>query len=1021
MKFTTTKNQKKPGWLLLFLFILLLQARAFAQQTAVQVIGKVTDEKGETMPGVNVRLKGTQAGASTDVNGKFSLSVPGGKGTLVFSFLGYLTQEIPLNGQATFTVNMVGDPKSLKEVVVIGYGSQKRETVTDAITTVKAEDFNKGNITDPITLIQGKVAGLSISRSSGSDPNAMADFQLRGPSSVFSATGPLIVIDGVPGGDIQMIAPQDIASIDVLKDASAAAIYGERGSAGVIIVTTKKGKPGTSTITYDGNVSADYISKKYTLLDASQYVALGKKYNQTVINKGANTNWLNQLMRTPYSNSHNLSLSGGTEKTTYYAAVDYRNLQGLDQAASRQFVEGTARVNTKALNDKLNFTVSIMNSYDNKSYSNRGALAQTLNLNPTYPVKNPDGTYFENPGAYNLEWNPVENEKLSTNNDLEKRLQGIADLSYTIIPGFVADVNYNTRREDYLNGTYTANNEFFQTLFGTNGQASRTETNITDNVVQATLNYSKQIKKHHFDLIGGYSYQDTFNDGFSAGNNNFTTNAYLYYNLGAGSALNNITPNFIRNGVYEATGSNGVNDRYLSSFFGRVIYDFDEKYLFKASIRRDGSSVLSAGNKFGNYYGISGGWVVSRESFLESSNLVKFLKLRVSYGTTGNDQALSPYQSLTLLSPFTTNSIEDGSVLPQDGYVGNGTTGGFIVPIAPANNVNTQLRFEEQKEIDAGIDFTLFNSGWLTGTVDYYNKKINNLLGTFPAQVPSNIYSTISANAGSFQDSGFELTLNAKAFKTQNFGWNITFTGAYNKNKVISLSGGQYQGTVVDITNINGSDLIQRLGPGQPMDEFYGRVFAGFASDGSWLFRNAAGKAVPDSQIDPSTDYKFLGSGLPVYNLSLTNAFHYKNFDASFMLRSALGFKAVNANRLLHENLSTYSTSNLFVSTLQPKNVVNANETFSSYYIENGNYMKLDNLSIGYNVPFKSGSGVKNLRFSFSAINVFTITGFSGINPELPLTTVISQNEGQANPGVEALYNYYPATRTLTLGVTATF
>ena len=1021
MNFTITHKHLRPKWLLLFLVALLTQFNAMAQQTGNTITGKVTDETGQSIPGASVRIRDTKIGTVTDLQGQFSITVAGGKGVLIFSYLGYLTQEIPINGQDRLTIKLTGDPKALKEVVVIGYGSQKRETVTDAISTVKAEDFNKGNITDPITLIQGKVAGLSISKSGGSDPNAQADFQLRGPSSVFSGTGPLIVIDGVPGGDLQMVSPQDIASIDVLKDASASSIYGERGSSGVIIVTTKKGKSGTSTITYEGNISTDLIAKKYNVLNASQYIALGKKYDiANSLNEKANTNWFDEVTRTPLSHSHNLSISGGTEKTTYYAAVSYRNLEGLDLVDKREFVQGTARVNTKALNDKLSFTLGLTNSFDNKTFANTGAISQTLNLNPTYPVRNPDGSFFQKPGQYSLEWNPVANELQNHNDAVEKRFQGIADLSYTIIPGLVADLNYNTRREDYLNSSYIDNDDFFQQSTGLNGTASRNELNIMDNVFQGTLNYSKDFGKHHFDIIGGYSYQDTFNDGFGAGNNNFLSNANLYYNLGNGSALNTTDPLVNRSGVYESTAT---TDRYLASYFGRIIYDYDEKYLFKASIRRDGSSVLAPGHKWGNYYGISAGWVLSKENFLENSSVIKFLKLRASYGTTGNDQALGAYQSLYLLGALTTPYIENGDIqLPQNGYVGNGANGSWVVPYAPTNNLNTSLKFELQKQFDAGIDFSLFNESWLTGTIDIYNKTISDLLvPNLPAQVPAYIIPTISANAGSYRDRGVELTLNAKLVRQKDFGWSATFTGSYNQNKVLSLSSDQYQGSAIDYTNLNGSDNIQRVIPGQPLDEFYGKIFTGFDKDGNFLFKNAAGKSVLGTDINPETDYKYLGSGLPKVNLSLTNTFRYKNFDASFLLRSALGFKAVNAKRLQHENIHNYVTSNLFTAVNNPSTLIHDNEYFSSYYIENGAYLKLDNLSIGYTVPLKPNSAIKTMRISFNAINVFTVTGFSGIDPELPLTTAINQSEGQANPGVEPRYTYYPATRTLTLGLTATF
>jgi TonB-linked SusC/RagA family outer membrane protein len=1016
MRFTITQNRPKPKRLLLLLFVLLIHLQAMAQQQTLQISGKVTDEKGETLPGVTVRLKNSKVGSVTDMNGKYTITADS-RGTLQFSYLGFVTQEIAVNGLTQINVTLVGEPKSLNEVVVIGYGTQKRENVTDAITTIKASEFNNGNINDPLTLIEGKVAGLSISQSGGSDPNAQADFQLRGPSSVFGNTSPLLVIDGVPGGDLQMIAPSDIASIDVLKDASASAIYGSRANGGVIIVTTKKGKAGTTTITYDGNLSTDVIAKKYKLLDAQQYIALGTQYKKTIDDRKANTNWFNEVTRRPVSNSHNLAINGGTDKTTYYASVAYKNLQGVDLVDNRRFVEGHARLSTKAMNDKLNFTVELTNSFDNKNYANTGAIAQTLNMNPTYPVRNPDGTFFENPNIpYHLEWNPVASELLHTNNNIEKRLQGTADLSYTIVSTLKANVTYNTRHEDYLNSQYAANNDFFEQLNGTNGTASRNEYNIVDNVVEGTLTYNKQIKKHSFDFVAGYSYQNNFTDGFTAQNNNFESNATLYYNLGAGTGLNDFNPNHARSVRTESA----AGEDKLESVFGRVIYNYDEKYLFKASLRRDGSSKLADGNKFQNFYGISAGWVLSKEEFLQNSNVFKFLKLRGSFGTTGNEQALSAYQSLYLLDRLRTGDAE-GLNFPQDGYIGDGVNGAFLPSYGPTNNTNAKLRWEIQKEADLGLDFSLFNESWLTGSLDVYKKRVDNLLGNFTAQVPSNIFPYISANAGSFEDKGIELALNARLFKTKNFSWNVSFTAAYNTNKVISLSSDQFFSSAQQYGSLDGNNFVYRLAPGQPVSEFYGRVFSGFATDGTWLFKNAAGKAVPESELDPATDYKYLGNGLPTTNLSLTNSFRIGHFDASILLKSALGFKAVNAKRLIHENLGQFNQSNLFTTVTNSNNLVKDAQLFSSYYVEKGDYMKISNLNLGYSVPMKQNSAVKSLRLSLIAQNLLTVTGFSGGNPELPLSATISGDAGLSNPGLEPLYNYYPATITLSFGVSATF
>ncbi|MDB5021940.1 MAG: TonB-dependent receptor plug, partial [Pedobacter sp.] len=514
MKTTITKQLEGPKWLLLFLFVLLMQ-QAVAQESRV-VTGTITDERGSPIPGVNIKVKNSTQSAVSGANGSYSITVPEGRNILVLSYIGYKSREEAIIGRTVVNASLTPEPKSLNEVVVIGYGTQRRETVTGSIATVKAEDFNGGMITDPMALIAGKVAGLSITRPSGSDPNATADFSLRGPATVEGNSQPLIVIDGVPGGDLQTIAPADIASIDILKDGSAAAIYGSRATAGVIIVTTKKGTPGRTTVTYNGSFSTDRIAKRYEVLNAEQYRQLATERG-VLDDGGASTDWFNEVTRTPISNSHNLSFSGGSEKTTYYASVNYRNFQGMDQSTNREFLNGTFRLNSKALNDRLDLSVLLTNSFDNKSFANYGAIAQSLNMNPTYPVRNPDGTFFENPDIpFQLQWNPVGNLNNNINRSREKRMLGTMSLSYQIIEGLKANLTYSLIKNDYFSGSFSNNQDFFQQQSGKGGQASRAENDLTNNIFEGTLSYSKKINKHDFNLIGGYSYQNTFNESLGA-------------------------------------------------------------------------------------------------------------------------------------------------------------------------------------------------------------------------------------------------------------------------------------------------------------------------------------------------------------------------------------------------------------------------------------------------------------------------------------------------------------------------
>ncbi|RVU03046.1 TonB-dependent receptor [Mucilaginibacter limnophilus] len=1004
MRIFTNLSHRWPKWLFMLLLIFSVGTKVLAQNGAV-VTGTVMDEKGEMLPGVTIRLKGTIQGTVSDANGKYSVNVPGGKGVLVVSYVGFLTQEVAVSGQSTLRITLIGDAKALNEVVVIGYGVQKRETVTGAIATVKAEDFNTGLISDPITLVAGKVAGLAVSRTS-SDPNSGASFLLRGASSVYGNNGPLIVIDGVPNGDLQTIAPADIASIDILKDGSAAAIYGSRATGGVIIVTTKRGKTGAATITYNGSIAFDQIARRYDMLNAGQYKQLGEENEIAVDDRGANTNWLDEITRTPVSNVHNLSVNGGNDNTNYYASINYRNFEGIDDATSRKSINGTLRLNTKGFNDKLDFSLNLTNTFDDRSFANYGAMAQALNMLPTYPVRNEDGTFFENPDiAYLLQWNPVANLANNKNTAEESRFQGTATASYKILPTFKANLSYSMIKNGYLNNSFSSNQDFFQVQYQTGGQASRSQNNFSSNIIEGTLTYTKQFDKHNIDLLGGYSYQREFNDYFGAGNNSFNTNAFLYYNLGAGNALNNLDPLANRSGVFVGSGA---SERKLVAFFGRILYNYNEKYLVNLSYRREGSTVLGAENKWGGFPSASAGWVISKENFLENSTIVKNLKLRGGYGVTGNQQSLSPYQSLLILKPYS---------IYQNGYLGDGQTGQWVLPYGPAINANPALKWEIKKEVNVGFDFALFNNSWLTGSIDYYHRKIENLIGNYTAQLPSQIYPSIFANAGHMVNKGFEAVLNAQVVKNSKFSWNVSFTGAYNQNEVVSVQSEQFKGTSLNITN-TGVGFTQRVAEGYPIGVFYGRKFAGFSEDGKWLFYNQAGEAVLAEEAGDS--YFYLGSGVPKYTLGLTNNLRFGNFDATILLRSALGFKALNGKRIFHENLSNFTTMNLFTSALN--NAVKDQMYFSDYYLEKGDYLKVDNLTIGYTFPVKSGGYVKSLRLFATSTNLLTFTGFSGSDPELPLTVdLTSDNEFTVGPGVEPNYSYYPYTRTFTFGVTASF
>lgn len=1024
MKWHMTQGGRTLQWLYILLFVL-IRFSASAQESMASLTGTVLNEKGDAMPGVTVLAANTSGNERfttlTNEHGLFTFQQlkVGRTYSFTCSYVGYENNVVSSftikNGSNSLLVKLTATNNLLDQVVVIGYGTQKRETVTGAISTITAKDFNSGQINDPLTLIAGKVAGLAISNTDRGNPNSTADFSLRGPATITGNSQPLIVIDGVPGGDLQTIAPSDIASIDVLKDGSAASIYGSRASAGVIIITTKRGRPGAVKVTYSGYITTSSIAKKYDVMNAAQYKALGQTLQQqdsTIVidDQGGNTDWFKAVTRTPLSHSHNLSVSGGNEKTNYYASINYRNMQGIDLRSQREFVNGTFRINTKALNDKLDFGLTVVNSFDTKSFANYGAIAQSLSENPTYPIYSADGSFFKHDVQYYLMWNPVANIYQNTYNTKEKRFLGTANASYHILPSLTASVTYSLIKNDVLDGSFSNINDYFQQINGTNGQASRSENNTNNNILEATLGYDKTFGSHHLNVIAGYSYQDIFNENFSAGNNNFLTNAYGYNNLGAGSALYSLDPNANRSGIY-SIGSN-ANERTILAYFGRAIYDYKQKYLFNVSLRREGASVLGANNKWGNFPGVSAGWILSKENFLATSHVVDFLKLRAGYGVTGNQESLSPYQSLARIgAPL-------GAV--QSGYLGTPGGGSWILAYGPTNNPNPLLEWETKAETNIGLDFAFFKNNWLSGSIDVYDRKIKHLVGDYNAQLPSQIYPTIFANAGTMQNKGVELLLNAKLISGKTFSWNVSATAAYNKNDILSVTSNQFYGTAHDITRIAQDVYIQRLAPGQPVAVFYGLQFAGLTKDGKWQFKNKDGNVVPQDQTSPD-DYKYLGNSIPKYTYGLTNNFSIGKLDISLLLKGAAGFKAVNGKRMFHENLSYYGRNNLFASALNTK--LNDAAIFSSYYIENGTYLKVENLNVGYTIPVKHSAYVQSFHLYITAANLLTLTRFSGTDPELQLTYYgpTQNSETDSGPGLEQNYSYYPSVRTYTLGVDINF
>jgi iron complex outermembrane receptor protein len=752
--------------LLLFGFAISL---ACAQGRTVK--GKVTSVAEGPLPGVNVVLQGTTTGAMTDVGGNYTINVPGPEAVLVFSYISYTTQTITVGTQSTIDVVLAPALNTLNEVVVTGYGTQKKREVTSAITSVKSDEFVKGSVSDPVQLIQGKVSGLSISKAGG-DPNGGFDIRLRGMSTIGANLGPLIVIDGVVGGDLGNVDPNDIESINVLKDGSASAIYGTRGSSGVILVQTKKGKKGTAVVEYNVYATAEMVAKNTDVMSASQWRSLKSEINQqqgsTIgTDFGWSTDWFKKIERTAISQVHNISLSGGSDKTSYRASINYRNAEGVEIYSGYQQMNGRINITQKALNDKLTFDLNMgaTDKQANPGFSEAFRYASIYN--PTAPVLNSDATSadYATYGGYFQQvlfdyYNPVsiikQNTRTRSNRLIDVSLRG----TYEIVKGLSIDAFYSTNTSNQLFGEYLSKTDYWGGL-NRNGLATRTEDNNVQRLFESTLHYAGDVtSKVNINAFGGYSYQDFTYEGFSAQGGNFLTDDFTYNNLGA--ALD------FKNG--KGTIYSYKNSNKLIAFFGRVNLNIDNLWFIMASARYEGSSKFGVNNKWGLFPAVSGGADLSKLldlSFLDN------LKVRANYGITGNLPNDS-YLSLATFSAGGSNFYYNGNFSPSYGF---------------SSQANPDLKWEKKGEFDAGFDFSMWNSK-LSGSFDFYTRTTTGLLFYYNVPTPPNFYPQAWVNIGKMKSSGLELTVNYNVIKSSDFTYGISLTPSYNlENTLVSLSG----------------------------------------------------------------------------------------------------------------------------------------------------------------------------------------------------------------------------------------
>ncbi|MGG9963208.1 SusC/RagA family TonB-linked outer membrane protein [Ferruginibacter sp. SUN106] len=997
---------KSSTAVLLLLFVLPLCAVAQTKS----VSGIVKDAKGDPVPNVTVTVKGGKTGVATAANGSFTINAAPGA-TLVFSAVNFETTEIKIGAANSYDVVLAEKQTVLTDVVVVGYGKSSRKNLSSAVTTIKPDDFNKGAIGDIGQLLQGKVAGVNITASG--DPNRSAAVILRGASTLNSSQGPFYVIDGIPGADIAVVAPDDIATIDILKDAAATAIYGNRAANGVIIITTKKGKKGQSVVTYSGYVGTEKVSSELKMMDASQLRAFVTKNNLAFTpadDKGANTNWQKAVEKnSALSHNHNISLSGGNEHTTYNASVNYLSKEGILLNSDLTRVIARIGLEQTALNDKVKFGINVTNSNssaDDLPYRNTILLQSALYL-PVSPIKNADGSYFENfvkSGYYN----PVSmlnNAQMNTKYNL---LIGSFNTQVKLPFGLTYDLNLSYQNSSYLYGAYL--NKYFTSkynsmydnpdpgysghtlqAFGSNGQATRSSFQDRKKVLETFLTWDKKIGYHSINVVAGYSWQDNIiGDGFQITTSNFPVDNTSYNNLTLSS------PSTYGSGLYFGAGGAYQHTRLISDF-GRLNYNYKEKYLLQGSIRRDGSSVFGKNNQWGYFPSVGAAWRITQEDFMKNQTIFSDLKLRGSYGVTGNASGFNAYTA-----QFISGSLGT--------YYYNGV--GLTSAYGPTQAANFDLQWEKTATTNFGLDFTVLK-GKLSGSIDWYDKNTTGMIYGYrvdPILVPSG---RITANGGTINNKGIELSLTATPVSTKDFTWNSSINLAHNKNVITKLTNPLFiGGDSVSVSYPEGGgqsgSSLQLLKEGHPLGQFFTLEYAGKNSAGVSQFVAANGSL---TTTPTRADYRYEGDAQPKLVMGWSNSLKYKDFDFNVFIRGVFGNKIFNATRADLFRPTTAMSSNILVDAADESPADGNAYKYSSRFIESGNYIRFDNASLGYTIKGIS-KYIKSMRAYTSVNNLFTITKFKGIDPEV--------NQGGIAPGVD-YNNFYPKTRTVLVGVNVSF
>lgn len=1004
-----TNPQKKN--LLLFALLSAGIAHVHAQQD--QVKGAVQNEKGEFIAGVSVKAIPVDGGksvtTSTNSHGLFHFQnlVEHAGYQFVFSAVGF--QSDTLSGYViearkplSLSVRLQQSAVKLDEVV-IGYGRVSRKDVTSSISTIRGDEANVGVFTSPAQMLQGKVAGLTIS-TNNSNPNATPSISLRGASTLRSgeAMEPYYVIDGVPGASLTLVAPDDIASIDVLRDASATAIYGSKAANGVIIVTTKRGKAGQTSISYNGYLAIDRVAKHYKMMNAAQYRSYVNDNGfsmEPTDDLGANTDWERAVERTGISNNHNIAILGGADKTQYSISLNTIKNNGVIKGTDMGRQIARAFVQTKALNDRLTASFNI-----NASITKQNdvlALDQGLSVYdamyyylPVSPIKNTDGSWFEKSDRSQYA-NPVSLIEENTNFSKTKVIQAHAKLGYEILPGMTYNIDLSLQNRQFNNAQYYSS--LSMAARNQNGKSIRAAVEDERRVMEMNLSYEKTFaQKHKVAALAGYSWEENNNnDGFQLTTSDYYNDDLSYYNPGMANVVDLL----------------GFGNYYLStlrmiSVYGRINYAYDSRYLLQATVRRDGSSAFGINNRWATFPSVSAAWRLSEEPFMREAGVFDDLKLRAGYGVSGNSLGFDA---------FTAQSVQGTSSKFFD-YV---SADGLISPLRTLQvlrNSNPDLKWETTSMINLGLDFGILNSR-LSGSLELYKKKTSDLIYDYQVSQSKYIYPILTANVGEIENRGIELTLNAKAVDKQYFKWNTGIVLSHNSNKVVSIANEQFTQDYIELSDLGGAGqsnfFQQRLTPGAPIGQFYTWEWAGYNDQGVSVFYShdeKTGERTGETTITPQRkDQTVTGSPQPKLTLGWSNNLSYKGFALTGMFQGSFGQKILNATRARHSNVvGNAGQKNLLASVLETERMTDINAHYlSDRYLENGSFLRLAYVTLAYHIPVKNVP-VKNLRVYATMNNVFVLTKYKGIDPEVGL--------GGLTPGIDNRQTY-PRTRTFMFGL----